>query len=514
MLSVDSKTINKLIRSEVWPILRAQGFNAFSSRSAFAYNPPFINVVSFQSFNSYLAGGLGCTTYSFTPRLGVYVVGSPGEDGVKRDKAGCLQPLEYQCAFRSELRKRTPVDGFARDDIFYIDPEGTTTPKCFEELKYLCSEFVPLWFNGNNNLDDILSRIRLAEASPTPVSDVAASPGSYNWNRLNSVLLLIKHQQSPNEQSAVEALKAISRVIGNILDFSAFHAGQPGQERYVIEVRELWDKLADFRSVEFVGADSMTMSGSLDGPLWAAAPTSRESKVPSLNLTNGISARKQFWPMLRNVGFSEFTDRLAHRVSIESVEVVEILPVDPTERRAWTLPPGLFRIGLGVYWPLLGEDGLSRKNRMGEARPRVGECHISNWLSPETEVYKDARTAFDLIEEALGALTGPGIRWLDIWRNYDQAMTFLQRNDWELFCRYPMMRGLGAGPSSRRLIYIGYLERLLGGNAESQDHIQQAEEALHNWYPVHLYSRHEAWVRQVKARLCELDEHPMPRNQL
>ena len=128
---MDSKAINKLIRSEVWPILRDQGFTVFESRSAFAYKAQFINVVSFQSFNSYNAEVLGCTTYSFTPRLGVYVIRSPGEYRVKRDKAGRLQPFEYECSFRSELKKRTPVDGFDRDDIFYIDPNGGTTAQCF-----------------------------------------------------------------------------------------------------------------------------------------------------------------------------------------------------------------------------------------------------------------------------------------------------------------------------------------------------------------------------------------------
>src|SRR5580704_263095 len=228
---MDSKAINKLIRSEVWPILRDQGFSVFDSRSAFAYKAPFINVVSFQSFNSYNAEVLGCTTYSFTPRLGVYVIGSPGEDHVKRDKAGRVQPFESQCSFRCELRKRTPLDGFARDDIFYIDPDGRTTAQCFYELQYLFSELAPLWFKANNDLDGLLSRMwRAEESSSEPFPDANGVPRSYYWNRLRSVLLLLKHRQSPTEKSASKALDSISGAMGNILDFSTIQSGRPGEE--------------------------------------------------------------------------------------------------------------------------------------------------------------------------------------------------------------------------------------------------------------------------------------------
>jgi hypothetical protein len=503
---MDSKAINKLIRSEVWPILRDQGFTVFESRSAFAYKAQFINVVSFQSFNSYNAEVLGCTTYSFTPRLGVYVIGSTGEDRVKRDRAGRLQPFEYECSFRSELRKRAPVDGFSRDDIFYIDPEGRTTAHCFHELKHLCQEVAPLWFKANNDLDETLSRMRRSdESSSAPFLDASGRPGSYNWNRLESVLLLLKHQKLQTQLSTEAALDSINRTIGNILDFSTIQSGRPGEERYAAEIGELWEQLGTFRPIPPCAENSMPGHSCLNGPIWAPGETQQPDSVGSTSPSIPLSTRKQFWPMLKSAGFSEFTDRLAHRVSKHIVEVIEFLPVDPYERKTWNLPAGLFRVGVGVFWPSLREDGLLRKNRIGEPRPIVNECHISNWLAPGARTCKTARTAFDAIEDASAVLAGSGLGWLDLFRDYESALLQLQRKDWELFWCYPMMRGYGASSSSRRLIYIALLKLLLGSITESNEFMRLAEAAVITWYPDHLRPRYGEWVDQVKQRLCEVE---------
>lgn len=501
---MDSKTINKLIRSEVWPVLRKQGFSVFDSRSAFAYNPPFVNVLSFQSFNSYLAEGLGCTTYSFTPRLGVYVIGSPGEVRIKRDKSGRLRPQEYECDFRRELRKRSPVDGFARNDVFYIDPEGRTTAACFEELKHLCIEFVPTWFKAHNDLTGMLVRMSSAEeADSEPFESASGLPGSYNWNRLRSVLLLVKHEQLRTEQTAREALEAIDRTIGTVLDFSTIQSQRPNQEKYVFEMRHLWDQLGSFKPIQIAGEVSRANLRCLDAEVWASLSIEREVALERRDSPDAASVRKVLWPLLKEYGFSEFTNRLAHRISDDLVEVVEVLPMDPAERKAWNLPGGLFRIGVGVFWPTL-EDGIERKNGAGKPRPVVNECHISNWLIPSAANRKEARTSFDSVEDATTTLTIAGFTWFDILRDCNSALALLRSRNWELFWRDPLMRGFGAESSSRRLVYIAYLERLSGNMAEAQSHMRRAEEVLHKYYPKHLHSRYTDWIGHIKTRLVEL----------
>ena len=208
--------------------------------------------------------------------------------------------------------------------------------------------------------------------------------------------------------------------------------------------------------------------------------------------------------ILKSVGFSEFTDRLAHRASKDLIEVIEFLPMDPAERKEGGFPGGLFRVGVGVFWTALREDGPLRMNRMEESRPIVNECHISNWLVPETRCWGNANTAFHSAEDASAALVGPGLGWLDTFANHEWALSLLQRRNWELFWCYPMMRGYGASSSSRRLIYIAYLKHLLGDIAESEEYIRRAELAIHAWYFDHLHMRYRAWIDRVKLRLREL----------
>lgn len=335
---MDSKVVNKLIRSEIWPILREQGFSHFDSRNAFAYRGPFVNVVNFQSFSSRDAEALRCTTYSFCLRLGVYVLGSPWEHRLKRDKHGRVRPPEYGCSLRTSLRKRTPVDGFAREDIFYIHPDGRTTAHCFREVQDLLHKQASSWFSRHNALDGMLAEMERADRlSTSPELSSFSNPGSYSWNQLHSQLLLVKHQQSPNQHSAEVAIDAIGQAVGNVVGFSTVVASRCSEERYARDIGLLWEKLGDFRPNPAYNQSSMNLNSCLDGPLWVSATTFPRNLNGASEASSTVSARTHFWPMLKSAGFSEFTDRLAHRVSTHCVEVVEVLPMDRFERKAWNL---------------------------------------------------------------------------------------------------------------------------------------------------------------------------------
>ena len=76
---ISSTDINRLIRHLVWARLRDVGFDRRTARTAWRRWSEGVDVVNFQSFNSYLAGGVGCTTFSFAVNLGTtldYVPGS------------------------------------------------------------------------------------------------------------------------------------------------------------------------------------------------------------------------------------------------------------------------------------------------------------------------------------------------------------------------------------------------------------------------------------------------------
>ena len=501
---MDSKTVNKLIRADIWPILRRFGFTHFEARNAYAFRGSFINVVNFQSFNSYLAGGLGCTTFSFAVNLGVYVVGQPASHWLRRDKTGRLLPFEPCCAFRSVLRKRSPIDGFSRDDIFFIDPDGRSAGPCFNELRHLASDSVPLWFEAYNDLNTIIHRMEAAEHSDSePRLDTHANPTSYSWNELKTVLLLLKHAEGETRDSAAKALESLNEMIGTVLDFSTIQVGRAGEERYAAAVRELWDRLGKSRPTGFCAGKFSVENTGLENPVWTPAPALSDAATAPAERRDAVSARRELWPILKQAGFSEFTDRLAHRISNQVVEVIEFLPLDPYERKVCKLPEGLFRIGLGIFWPVLRREGLFRRNRNGQPRPIANECHVSNWLIPRKRTSYLARTAFDSVEDAKKAIEHGGFSWLEMLRNPGQALIQMQRPDWELFVCHPMMRGYGADRSSVRLVYYALLCRMLGRLNESESYLQQADIAADSRYVEHLRPRYQEWVQLVQERFAE-----------
>src|SRR5258708_14777033 len=69
---MDSKIVNKAIKKEILSLLKENKFTKFNSRNALRFSEQQVDMINFQSFNSYLAYGVGCTTYSFSINLGVY----------------------------------------------------------------------------------------------------------------------------------------------------------------------------------------------------------------------------------------------------------------------------------------------------------------------------------------------------------------------------------------------------------------------------------------------------------
>jgi len=219
---MDSKVVNKLIRSAVWPALRNQGFSGFDTRTAWRYRGPLVDVVNFQSFNTYLAEGLGCTTFSFALNLGIYLRGSTFERRVKIDSAGAPRPHEYECSFRANLKKRSPVDGFAREDIFYIAPDGRTMGAVMREVLFLLeSEALP-WFAAFIDLGSVVAALSGRNVSPKGTESLglgaSGAPGSYSTNDLLASLELERHAQQPEDVSAAICLEAINATVGAMLD--------------------------------------------------------------------------------------------------------------------------------------------------------------------------------------------------------------------------------------------------------------------------------------------------------
>jgi Domain of unknown function (DUF4304) len=94
---VDSRDVTKEIRHVVWPELREHGFEAFTGRTAWRYVRDAVDVVNVQSFGASIADAVGCTTFSFSVNLGVWLPHDALTRAPKRDPKGRLRPSEYQC---------------------------------------------------------------------------------------------------------------------------------------------------------------------------------------------------------------------------------------------------------------------------------------------------------------------------------------------------------------------------------------------------------------------------------
>jgi hypothetical protein len=155
---MDSTEVNRQIRALVRPILKASGFAAFTSRSAWRYRDDRIEVVNFQSFNDHLASGLRCTTYSFALNLGIYLLSVP-EGRPPKVRGGRLAPEEYTCHLRRQLSRTLNQPELARNDIWYIDPEGRYLGPAVHDAGKAISGVGFTWFEHYGNPQALLAAL-------------------------------------------------------------------------------------------------------------------------------------------------------------------------------------------------------------------------------------------------------------------------------------------------------------------------------------------------------------------
>lgn len=417
---MNSAAVNKLIRSEIWPLLRAQGFTQFDSRTARRFSSWRTEVVNFQSFNSYTADGIGCTTFSFAVNLGVHLDGGAGERWMARDKHGRCLPAEYHCEFRTRLLKRTVVDGFASPDIFYVDAEGRTTEAVFREVQELVDGFALRWFAEHADPELLIAR--------TPGGFV----GALQLSRLHQL-------QSPADEIAARA--ALERAMGCAFDFlplfsDATYAEAHGDEicRHPLAPVAGWGRVAETVSVADWKSDVVA----------------------------------KLWPRLRQIGFQQFSKSTARRERGGILTMVAVVPMENALRKRAGLPEGLFHVGLG--WADL--------RTVDTPLRRLADCQIIAWLRPSVAPSALALTAFSDMDSVVESMEREGDEWLSVMADPAMAMPFLQLPDWELFRRYPLMRGLGARGSVERYLALAGLARLCGDRDELQRFVAAAETAI------------------------------------
>jgi len=172
---VDSSVVNKEIKRVIRPLLKDAGFTQFTTRTGWRYAGEKIDVVNFQSFNSYLADSLGCTTYSFCVRLGCSFSAIPRSESVKQ-KDELFRPTEYECHFRRSLQKTIQQPNLKRKDVWYVDPSGQNLNDVIEDAKKTILENGMPWFNRFNDLNEVLRTLQEDTESNEETSGFGANP--------------------------------------------------------------------------------------------------------------------------------------------------------------------------------------------------------------------------------------------------------------------------------------------------------------------------------------------------
>jgi len=156
LVAMDSQIVSRELWKAVRPLLKDAAWSAFSSRTARRFSGPRIDVVNFQSFNSYLASAIGSTTYSFSIRLGCFFTAIAEPYSRIKVRDGLLMPEEGQCHLRYTIHKQLSQPECPRTDVFYVDPEGKYLPIVVEAVRRAIATEGLLWFQRFSEMQEVL----------------------------------------------------------------------------------------------------------------------------------------------------------------------------------------------------------------------------------------------------------------------------------------------------------------------------------------------------------------------
>jgi hypothetical protein len=162
---VDSKAVNREIRRTVWPLFKAHDFTSISARTAWRHGEQKIDVVNFQSFNTYNADVLGVTTFSFAINLGAYLRYVPPQWPPKKIKDGVPYPAEYECQFRGSILRTLHQPRNKHPQIWLVESDGRNILWCINDVVQRVPDAIA-WFDRLESKSSVL-RILLDEPEQT-----------------------------------------------------------------------------------------------------------------------------------------------------------------------------------------------------------------------------------------------------------------------------------------------------------------------------------------------------------
>jgi len=181
---MDGKVVGSAIREQVRPLLKEAGFTSFTDRGAWRPTQHTIEHVTLRSYNSYSAGALGCTSYSFTVEVGVFY--------------WCFEPTlerpqDYHCTFRAILGKTIRQPFFAtewgpaqdRPEVLYVLPDGSNLDEVIEESTRLLQtqglQFLDRYNDPDRASSSLMSERMSKGGFGSPMVMLPGNPGSIAW---------------------------------------------------------------------------------------------------------------------------------------------------------------------------------------------------------------------------------------------------------------------------------------------------------------------------------------------
>jgi hypothetical protein len=214
---MDSKIVNREIRAVIWPYLKSVGFSSFSSRTAWRQATDRIDVINFQSFNSYLADGLGCTSYSFALNLGIYLLAIPAHGLSPKTKRGQFVPNEFDCHYRRKLDRSLAQPELARRDIWFIDSEGHYLADAIGDAKDSIGRVGLPWFESLSDASFVLEDLCSGELE----SDSTFRSGALDSYARNRIIGYLAKRLGKHEM----AYRYLSRALEQATEIDRANAG-------------------------------------------------------------------------------------------------------------------------------------------------------------------------------------------------------------------------------------------------------------------------------------------------
>jgi hypothetical protein len=182
---VDGRAVDGAVREIVRPCLKDAGFTKFTGRKAWRFQLATIELVTFRSFTSYIAAGVGCTTFSFAVTAGVWY---------RCLDMDLVKPEDYDLTFAFEQGKtlRQPwlsyegsANSWDRPDVWYLVPDGSNLDESVHDAAaVLIASGLPLL--DRFAVLELAYRALLTETSRNPdfgLPGIAmpGAPGSPRW---------------------------------------------------------------------------------------------------------------------------------------------------------------------------------------------------------------------------------------------------------------------------------------------------------------------------------------------